>query len=78
MAEDAVSEELWYACRFGMDHVTDVDAPDEEFIQLLREFVSTKFVLWMEVVASKGSFISLTGVRTWIKVGRAKIMSGCG
>ena len=75
MAEDAVSEELWYACRFGMDHVFDVDTPYDNFTQLLRDFLSSKLVLWMEVVASKGSFLSLTEVRRWIKVGRARIMS---
>ena len=77
MAEGAVSEELWYACRFGLDHVADVDTPDDEFTQLLREFLSTKLVLWMEVVASKGSFLSLAGARKWIKVGRVKIPSEC-
>lgn len=75
MREDAVSEELWYACRFGMDHVVDVDAPDAKIAELLREFLSTKVVLWMEVVASKGCFLSLTGVRKWIKVGRTNVMS---
>ena len=72
LAEDAVSEELWYACRFGMDHVVDVDTPDDNFTQSFREFLATKLVLWMEAVASKGSFLSLAGVRKWIKVGRSK------
>ena len=78
MPEDAVSEEIWYACRFGMDHVTDVDTPDDNFTQLLREFFSTKLVLWIEAVASNGSFLSLARVRKWIKVGRAETTSECG
>ena len=45
----AVSEELLYACRFGMDHVADVDTPNDIFTELLREFLSTKLVLWVEV-----------------------------
>ena len=71
MPKDAVSEELWYACRFGKDHVADVDTPDDTLPQLIRGFLSepTKLVHWMEVVASKGSFLSLAGVRKWIEVG---------
>lgn len=70
MTEDAVSEELRYASRFGMAHVIDIITPDDGFTQLLREFLSTKLVLWMEVVSSEGKFLSLTGLRKWIQVGR--------
>ena len=46
-------QELLYACRFGMDHVTDVDTPNDKLTELIREFLSTKLVLWVEVVALK-------------------------
>ena len=68
MGDDAISEELWYACKFGISHIVNIDTPDEESARLLREFLSTKLVLWMEVVSSKGSFISLIELRKWAQV----------
>lgn len=75
MGDKDVSEVLWYSCRFGMSHIVDVATPDDKLAQLLREFLSTKLVLWMEVVSSKGTFISLTEVRKWVQVGTSKVMS---
>ena len=74
MGDKDVSEVLWYSCRFGMSHIVDVATPDDKLAQLLREFLSTKLVLWMEVVSSKGTFISLKEVRKWVQVGTSKVM----
>ena len=52
-----------------MDHVSNVDTLDDNFTQILQEFLSPKLVIWMEVVASKGTFLSSERVKKWIKVG---------
>jgi len=69
IAEGQISEEVWYACRFWPDHIVDVESPvSAEFIAALRNLLSTKIVLWMEIVTAKGKFRNLRGVREWLQV----------
>jgi hypothetical protein len=64
-----VSEEVWYACRFWLDHISDVDGPvSAEFMAALRGLLSTQLVLWIEIVAAKGEFQDVRRVREWIHV----------
>jgi hypothetical protein len=64
-----ISEEVWYACRFWLDHITDVESPvPVEFRIALRDLLSTKIVLWIEIVTAKGKFRNLRRVREWLQV----------
>jgi hypothetical protein len=53
---DAVSEELWYACRFWMNHIVEIQAPTVELIEALWSFLSKGLVLWFEVLTSRSRF----------------------
>jgi hypothetical protein len=69
IAEGQISEEVWYACRFWPDHIVDVESPvSVEFIAALHNLLSTKIVLWMEIVTAKGKFRNLRRVREWLQV----------
>lgn len=69
IADDLIPEEVWYACRFWLDHIIDVECPiPPELIVALQDFVSTRIVLWTEIVAAKGKFRNLQGVRKWLQV----------
>jgi hypothetical protein len=65
-----VSEELWYACQFWTAHIVEVEAPVSDLVSALRDFFSTKVVLWMEVLTSKGHLQKLLKVREWLQVRR--------
>ena len=63
------SEELWYACRFWIDHIVEVKAPVSDLVDAMHTFFSTKAVLlWMELVTSKGQFQKLAKARQWLQV----------
>lgn len=63
-----ISEELWYACQFWIDHIIDVETPVTELIDVLQNFLTTQVVLWMEIMTSKGRFRKLLEVRKWLQV----------
>jgi hypothetical protein len=63
-----IPEELWYACRFWMDHVADVECPVSNLITLLTDFLSNNVVSWIEVITSKGRYQSFSKLRAWIQV----------
>jgi hypothetical protein len=67
IVDGTISEELWYACRFWMDHITDVEAPvPNGLIESLQSFVSTQLIFWIEVVTLKDKFTKLVKVRKWV------------
>jgi hypothetical protein len=69
VGEGQISEEIWYACRFWADHIIDVESPvSTQLITSLRDFLSTKIVLWMEIVTAKGKFRNLRRLREWLQV----------
>jgi hypothetical protein len=63
-----VSEELWYACRFWIDHVVQIDDPEETLLDALDNFLFQYIVPWLEVVSSKGRVQDLSRVRAWLQV----------
>jgi hypothetical protein len=63
-----ISEELWYACCFWIDHLVDLGDPEQELLDMLQSFLSTKVVLWMEVTSSHGQFQKLLRVQMWLQV----------
>ena len=66
--DEDVSEGLWYACQFVINHCISVSDP-LAISAALQELIEKHFVPWIEICASKGSF---TGVDprflTWLKV----------
>jgi hypothetical protein len=68
IASDIVSEELWYACRFWIDHVVEIDDPSEALLEALDDFIFQHVILWLEVMTSKGRVQDLSKVREWFQV----------
>jgi hypothetical protein len=69
IVEGQMSEEVWYACRFWLDHIVDVEGPvPAEFIAALRDLLCTKLQLWIEILTAKGKFRNLRRVREWLQV----------
>jgi hypothetical protein len=68
LARGVVSEELWYSCRFWIDHVVEIDNPEEALLDTLEGFLLNHIVPWMEVVTSKGRVQDLSTVREWLQV----------
>jgi hypothetical protein len=70
IGEGEITEELWYACRFWIDHLLEVKAPLMGLVASLQTFLLDKAVLWMEVLASRGQFRGLAQVQEWSEVSR--------
>jgi hypothetical protein len=68
ISEGEITEELWYACRFWIDHLLEVKTPLMGLVASLQTFLLEKGVLWMEVLASKGRFRGLAQVQEWSEV----------
>jgi hypothetical protein len=71
ISEGEITAELWYACRFWIDHLLEVKTPMIGLVASLQTFLLDKVVLWMEVLASKGQFRGLAQVQEWSEVSRA-------
>ncbi|KDQ19572.1 hypothetical protein BOTBODRAFT_184552 [Botryobasidium botryosum FD-172 SS1] len=68
VAKSQVSEELWYACEFWTAHIFELEAPaPAEVVELLRNFLSTRSIWWMEICTSVDTFQEFRGIRTWIQ-----------
>jgi hypothetical protein len=71
ITQGQIGEALWYACCFWMEHVVDIEdvatMPDT-FPDILRRFLSTHLVSWLEVVVSVGQFQRLSKIRRWLQV----------
>jgi hypothetical protein len=64
-----ITEQLWYACKFWISHIIDVQSPVlDDLTATLRKVMSTRLMHWMEVVTSKGKFQGLQEVRNWLQV----------
>ncbi|KDN40945.1 hypothetical protein RSAG8_07813, partial [Rhizoctonia solani AG-8 WAC10335] len=64
-----ISEELFYACRFWVDHLCETHAHDA-ILRLAHEFLSQQLLFWMEVMSLKECIaigvIGLTKLSTWL------------
>jgi hypothetical protein len=59
IAQREINEALWYACRFWMEHVVDIEdvtAMSDTFPDMLRRFLSTHLVSWLKLLVSVGQF----------------------
>ncbi|CAE6411393.1 unnamed protein product, partial [Rhizoctonia solani] len=64
-----ISEELFYSCRFWMDHLSETDPVDTSLL-LANELLSERLLFWMEVMSLKNcllaGIIALTKLNTWL------------
>lgn len=66
---ESVSAGLWYCCQFVVGHCVSISVPSEDLSAALRVFLQLNLVRWIEICASKGSFMGFdTGFLTWAKV----------
>lgn len=65
----AVSEALWYSCRFFPEHLAMVvEPPDADLLDALREFLEKNLSAWLVLCAAKGSFQGVTNILAWATV----------
>ncbi|KAF5338780.1 hypothetical protein D9758_012093 [Tetrapyrgos nigripes] len=67
MPSEQISEAGWYACRFWMEHVLDVQLPSEDLQSLLKTFLTLHLVRWLEIVVSLGRYQRWMPVWDWMK-----------
>ncbi|KAJ7580620.1 hypothetical protein C8J56DRAFT_895994 [Mycena floridula] len=67
--DSELSAEVWYACRFWLDHVLDIGTtyPSMLFMTALRKLLTTHMRTWIEVMISRRRFRRLSGLREWIR-----------
>ncbi len=68
LSYDAISEHLWYACRFWMSHLQEITNPTPDLIESLQTFLSQRFILWLEATVSRGQFQKMDVFIRWINV----------
>ncbi|KAG8725209.1 hypothetical protein FRC09_006043 [Ceratobasidium sp. 395] len=65
--EKSISKQLLYACRYWVAHYMSAEgSQDLDFVSMLREFASERFLLWMEVMNLSGKIEE--GVSTLLQV----------
>jgi hypothetical protein len=65
-----VSEAVWYACRFWMEHIIEIEGDaSDTLLDSLRQFLAERLTLWIELLSTRYPFQSLSGVRAWLQVG---------
>ncbi|KDQ08609.1 hypothetical protein BOTBODRAFT_191626 [Botryobasidium botryosum FD-172 SS1] len=68
ISKNQISEELWYTCEFWTAHILEFEAPTPtELVELLRSFLSTRLISWLEVSTSVDTFKGFQHVRAWIQ-----------
>lgn len=70
IAEGPVSDALWYACYFWVDHFMEIGALGPDIADATRVFLSEHFVSWVEVLSSRGEYQSVAGLSRTLEVGR--------
>jgi hypothetical protein len=64
-----ISEVVWYACRFLMEHIIEIESDTSDTVlDSLRKFLAEKLTLWIEVLSTQYPFQSLSRVRAWLRV----------
>ncbi|KAB5589406.1 hypothetical protein CTheo_7146 [Ceratobasidium theobromae] len=63
-----ISEWVWYACRFWMGHLVDVDPTSSgPVLEEIQEFLKTKFTSWVEIRAVRGKYESISSLIKWVR-----------
>ncbi|CUA76357.1 Vegetative incompatibility protein HET-E-1 [Podospora anserina] [Rhizoctonia solani] len=64
-----VSDVLFYTCRFWVDHLSETN-PVDALLYATDEFLSQRFLFWMEVMSLKSCMVAgivlLTKLNTWL------------
>ncbi|KDN38658.1 hypothetical protein RSAG8_09333, partial [Rhizoctonia solani AG-8 WAC10335] len=64
-----ISEELFYMCRFWVDHLSETNPPDA-LVLLAHEFLLQRLLFWMEVMSLKNCMVTgilmITKLNTWL------------
>jgi hypothetical protein len=71
MPKVEVSEAASYACRFWVSHLLDMESDSTErnaVVTLVRQFVSSCFGTWVEIVISNDEYVSLLEIHRFVKV----------
>lgn len=68
MSSEIISDALWYACLFWIDHLMDINNPTPPLTTAMQVFTKNHAISWMEISASKGSFRSFLPVQKWLEV----------
>jgi hypothetical protein len=76
VAEGDLKEELWYSCKFWIDHLVKVKTPTQGLVAALQTFLLNKAVLWMEILGSRGLVRGVAEVQQWSKVRGFCLMVG--
>jgi hypothetical protein len=64
-----VSEAMWYACRFWMEHIIEIEGDARDtFLDSLWKFLTEKLTLWIELLSTRYPFQNLSRVRAWLQV----------
>ncbi|KZO90049.1 hypothetical protein CALVIDRAFT_415882, partial [Calocera viscosa TUFC12733] len=63
----SIDDALRYACCYWMDHLVDVDQPEHELLQALRQLFTSHIVQWAELSACLGYNHPLGAVWPWIR-----------
>jgi hypothetical protein len=65
-----VSEVVWYACRFWMEHIIEIEGDaSDTVLDCLRKFLAERLTLWIELLSTQYPYQSLSGVQAWLQVG---------
>ncbi|KAB5591451.1 hypothetical protein CTheo_5096 [Ceratobasidium theobromae] len=63
-----ISEAMWYACRFWIDHLTDVDPTSSgPIFGLLCKFLEEKFTYWIGIKTVHGKYESISSLVKWME-----------
>ncbi|KAG8736041.1 hypothetical protein FRC10_009862 [Ceratobasidium sp. 414] len=61
-----MTEQLWYACQFWLEHITDVEVSSLGTIgDALEQFSNHKSIIWMELMAARGMYRGLLKAHNW-------------
>ncbi|ESK90106.1 vegetative incompatibility protein het-e-1 [Moniliophthora roreri MCA 2997] len=69
ISEADIPEEVWYACRFWLDHllVEGKTGPSESLVKQTTLFLQRYFIAWLEVTLALDMYRRLDGLWVWMK-----------
>ena len=63
-----ISEQLVYACRYGLDHILDAQRVSGALETEIEEFLEENITSWLELCVRTGRYISICPFFDWIDV----------
>ncbi len=69
-----ISEQLVYACRYGLDHILDAQRVSGALETEIEEFLEENITSWLELCVRTGRYISICPFFDWIDVSHG---NGC-